>query len=441
MKGNPPFTRHEVKLEAITPRFAGLGEDLRKAKILWRSKPLKVLSTATGLWILIRLETGVSAAIWLVQEGSGGAQCSVRHSSGGCQVNFKGKLGRYRATVRVDDTAMPSLRATVSLRPAVPTRLAGLCRDVCLMDKELHPLEAGLLFTTQTKASAGQAFIAAGTATFFYFQNLGGLARYSALTGASLVSSVGVEWPLAGLKLPPGERPLPKGEEVGISDLFLRINPHSAENEASRAREFLDCLASVYRKIAPAPGPWHDWAGIATRTLKTLQRSSACVRKIKGRCYLNAYVGSDDKPPESMVQGAICVPLVEYEQWSGRSLPFARELAAGLASFRVKGLKTIARWLPGESFKKDEPSDEEQEEKMDSWYLLHTLMNLGRLAELGKDLEKNLFLESLDYAIRVAKHFDYDWPVFYHRKTLRVFRREKEDVPSVAGHPEPALPR
>jgi len=63
---------------------------------------------------------------------------------------------------------------------------------------------------------------------------------------------------------------------------------------------------------------------------------------------------------------------------------------------------------------------------MDSWYLLHTMMNLGRLAGLGKNTERRLFLESLDYVIRAARHFHHDWPIFYHRRTFQVFKREKE---------------
>jgi hypothetical protein len=161
--------------------------------------------------------------------------------------------------------------------------------------------------------------------------------------------------------------------------------------------------------------------------VKLLKKSKSCLRKINGKCYLNAYVGSDYKPPESMVQGALLVPLVEYENWALKAQPLARVLAGNLEQFFLKDLGTIARWLPGENFLRPEPSEEENAERMDSWYLLHTMMNLGRLAELGKQPERKLFFNSIDYLIKVAKHFQHDWPVFYHRKTLEVIKRETQE--------------
>lgn len=63
-------------------------------------------------------------------------------------------------------------------------------------------------------------------------------------------------------------------------------------------------------------------------------------------------------------------------------------------------------------------------------------MNLSRLALRGDVVAKKLFLNSIDYAIRVAKHFDYDWPVFYKMTTLEVLKAEtssgkggEKDVP------------
>ena len=73
---------------------------------------------------------------------------------------------------------------------------------------------------------------------------------------------------------------------------------------------------------------------------------------------------------------------------------------------------------------------------MDSWYLHHPLMTLSRLAILGdKDAEK-LLLDSVEYAITVAHHFDYQWPVFYKMDTLEVLK--KETVPGMGGEKDVA---
>lgn len=78
---------------------------------------------------------------------------------------------------------------------------------------------------------------------------------------------------------------------------------------------------------------------------------------------------------------------------------------------------------------------------MDSWYLHHPLLNLSRLALKGDKIAKRLFLDSIDYAIKVAHHFDYEWPVFYKMTTLEVIKAEttsgnggEKDVPGSYAH-------
>jgi hypothetical protein len=80
-------------------------------------------------------------------------------------------------------------------------------------------------------------------------------------------------------------------------------------------------------------------------------------------------------------------------------------------------------------------------EAMDSWYLYHSLLNISRLAIHGDKTAQKLFLDSMDYAIKVAHHFDYHWPVFYNMYTLEVQVPETKegaggetDVPAVYAH-------
>lgn len=78
---------------------------------------------------------------------------------------------------------------------------------------------------------------------------------------------------------------------------------------------------------------------------------------------------------------------------------------------------------------------------MDSWYLHHPLLNLSRLALKGDQTAKKLFLDSLDFAIKVAHHFTYKWPVFYKMDTLEVVKAEtaegkggEKDVAGIYAH-------
>jgi len=158
--------------------------------------------------------------------------------------------------------------------------------------------------------------------------------------------------------------------------------------------------------------------------LRALVPSTGCCRKIKGRLYVQAYVDCSEKPPESMVQGAVIVPLMEYASWRRRPVPLVAQLRHAPTSFYDTKIKAPVRWLTSVDFDKEERSEEEHHFLMDSWYLLHTLMNLGRMAEMGDDAARTVFLESLATVIRVARHFTYDWPVFYDQRTLKVSKRE-----------------
>jgi hypothetical protein len=425
MDGTPPFTRHPVKSKFLTRQSAGHALQLRHAALLFHHGPFKFLESARAVWVLMDCSGGgVIAAVRLQEKDPHVSKVRVTGRFPQLTLRTSGLLGNYETVVRLGVDPFPNLRATVRLTTVNPVKLNLASREVILTDARHRPLKEGLLFTTQTGPTAGQAFVAAKCSTLFYFQNLSALATYTALTGTSLESAVGVDWPEIGLQLPAGSEPLPKGASLVISDVFLRVTA-GIEGEAKRAIEFMDGMAWAYRNCVDQAGPWFDWAEVAARTVKALRKSKDCLRKIQGSYYLNAYVGSDYKPPESMVQAAIRVPLVEYEGWLLKAQPLARSLAGNLQPFFLKELGSMARWLPGEKFLRDSPSEEEEAERMDSWYLLHTMMNLGRLAELGKSSERKLFLDCLDYVVRVARHFHYDWPVFYHRKTLEVLKREK----------------
>jgi hypothetical protein len=69
------------------------------------------------------------------------------------------------------------------------------------------------------------------------------------------------------------------------------------------------------------------------------------------------------------------------------------------------------------------------------------LLNLSRLALKGDKVAEKLYLDSLEFAIKVAHHFGYSWPVFYKMDTLEVVKAEtqpgkggEKDVPGLFAH-------
>jgi len=176
--------------------------------------------------------------------------------------------------------------------------------------------------------------------------------------------------------------------------------------------------------------------------LADLEHHKGCWQFADGRSYLNAYVSDYKSPPESMVQLAVLLPLLDFDRWSGEDhSPVIETLHNGLENFYNEELGTFVRWLPSMEKNLDWSEEQKQPDVMDSWYLHHPLLNLSRLAMDGDEVAKKLLLDSVDYVIRVAHHFKYQWPVFYKMSTLEVLKAETEegmggekDVPGAYAH-------
>src|SRR5690606_9894815 len=97
---------------------------------------------------------------------------------------------------------------------------------------------------------------------------------------------------------------------------------------------------------------------------------------------------------------------------------------SGLPAFYKDDLKTIVRWLPKLESQLDHSEEQKKPNVMDSWYLYHPLMNLARLTQRGDKTAKKILMNSIDYAIKVARTFDYNWPVFYQMETLKIIKEE-----------------
>jgi hypothetical protein len=324
-------------------------------------------------------------------------------------------------------------------------RLTYLPRDVYALGKDLNPLNTeGIIHTGQHGPCSGIVFFSlykpeGGSA--LYFQNLTALNKYCVQTKTEPFDCVGGLWPEMGTALPVCEDNCITTGSIILSDVFLNFSECSPRDEFDISRLYLDMLSEIYLALPKPSIEYYDWPKTAQRTLKTLSQSKHCYRLIANKYFLNAYTDTNDKPPESMVQLSVVVPMIEYCEWSGSDAKIILKIKRSLEYFYSKRLKTIVRWLPMATFKKSIRSEEEYHNKMDSWYHLHILLNLGRLAAKGDSFIKSMFFKSIDYAIKVAHTFKYQWPVFYDMSTLRIIKNETEpgkggelDVPGIYAH-------
>ncbi len=264
------------------------------------------------------------------------------------------------------------------------------------------------LFLTLTHPRSG---------SLLYLQNMTALNPLFQALDSQPGCLVGGTWPQIGFSLPASDTPLPAGKEVVLSDAFVRFSPTVPQDERQAARLFLDLLADIYPHLPQPETEWRDWPGRAEETARDLSKCGDCTVQEKRRLYARPYLGAEY--PDSMVQLALLLPLREYEGWAGRPLPLAEELRKGVPAFYDPKLKTMRRYLP--SVGADKNANE-----VDSWYLYHPLLDLARLAGTGDAEAKTLLLDSVDFGIRVARHFDYRWPVQFDVETREVLTGERK---------------
>ncbi|WP_460635891.1 hypothetical protein [Larkinella harenae] len=403
--------------------------DLDEAPLQLQDGRLQTGRTTNSFWLFYQFDTGGRLAIRTCfdpQQLLG--YKLVRKSKTVAEYQIQGALGQFRVTVEIPDGSSSLLHYTTTLKPDQAFVVQSMPRDLYLLDKQFkHDSTQGMVYVTQSGPTSGLIFVSLTqpqTGSLFYFQNFTALNDYFQVTQTEPTNSVSIQWPEAGFSLPTSDHPLEAGKELTLSDAYLYLDAGVPQNEFEAADLFLEALACVYKRIPKPDVEYYDWPAAAERTIRALTESPHCGRVIRNQYYVNAYVDADQKPPESMVQLAILVPLWEYQEWVEKPVELVDQLQKNLPSFYDKRHDTFMRWLPGGTFKEKDRSEEQDPNKIDSWYLLHTLMNLGRLAEKGDVEAKELLFRSLEFAIKAAHEFSYEWPVFYDIRTLKVIKAE-----------------
>ena len=399
--------------------------------------------------------TRTRSSLWLLSEWAGGARiaCRLAFSPGeleveaiqsvaggrGFDVVTSSPIGSQAVTVTFDDDG--TISATTTLRPATDLTFDGWPRDIVA---DLDGESQGTVHTSQRGLRTGlvhASLTAPDAASFMYLQDLTRLGAYFEAAHASAGDTVGGEWPELGFALPSGEGVIREGAPVIVSAWHLALADEVPDEPVAVADQYLQLFAQLYFHIE-RPTPDHvDWKERADASRDDLERSESCWLTVDGRRYLRAYVGDDNHPPESMVQLAVLVPLLERSKWSGEDDPLSKTIRDVLGSFHDDRTGMIARWLPSAERMLDGGEEHEGPRVMDSWYLFHPLLNLARLAGHGDKRARKLLLGSLERVIEIAHHFHHVWPVFYDIDTLEVIKAESEpgkagelDVPGLYAH-------
>lgn len=374
--------------------------------------------------------------VWIVvtRNGSGGFALRTAYSPGGLrsfraresgnaiEIKASGPIGDFSVQLDVPDPEIALIRAKTTLIPAVDVVLPSWPRDLYVLGAHDDPLTAeGVIHAEQRGLTGGLMFFTVREPDFgsvMYAQNLTALNGYFRVTGTKPESCIGGVWPELGYSMPVAEQAvLPAEKAVALSDAIVTWDARVPDSPQDIAQTFLDLMGSIYGKLDRPEPLYHDWPGRARQTLVDLQNGEDVRVKDKGNVYLHAYLGAEY--PDSMVQLSVLTALTEFAQWRGEEVPFAKDLAAGIGGFYNDEVGSVVRYLP--SVGKDKNPHE-----VDSWYLYHPLSNLGRLAHWGHEDARKLFVDSVDYAVKVARHFKYKWPVKFDARTLEVLAEDRK---------------
>jgi len=396
---------------------------------------LEVRQGRDTLWLVARWagedHAGGGLAFRLAWAPGGLAPAERSGEDDAPEFRTRGAMGAWRVAVTAPDAGTDLVRWTASLTPDADLLVPFWPRDVYPLDADGNPLgTGGPVHASQN--NTGTAILYASlsrprTGSFLYVQNLTSLNAYCIATHTEPSRAVGGEWPELGLQLPAsGEKPLMAGREVVLSDALVRFSPTVPDNEREMARLFLDMLNDIYPHLDPPDTEYHDWPGRAEKTLRDVRECGQCYLRVNGKLYLHPFV--DAEPPDSLTQVAAVKDMRSYAKWLGEDVPLTEELAEGLTEFYNREIGALMRYVPD--------CAGPWEKEGDSWYHYVPLGSLGWMAKEGDETAKRLFLDSLDWAVRSARHFEYRWPVFFDVKTFEVLKGPRED----AGPGKPPQP-
>lgn len=408
----------------------------------------KVLATTDSVWIQTELPAGGRVAFRAAYSTGNDLEVLKSESTHQQAITLKinSAIGKQNITISIDQTEKsPILRYTTSLIPAKEMMMPSWPKDILFNGKNNNPEKTeGKIHASQFGTRTGFLYLSETrpkSATLLYLQNLTALSDYCEQTETSLGDTVSGKWPELGFSLPPSNKPLKAGREVILSDAFVAFSEEIPEKEPGMIRLYLDLLARIYLLLPKPETEYKHWPEVLNNGLKDLIDSPGCWSQVAGHRYFNAYVSDYETPPEIMVQLAVLLPLLDYAEWSKKELEVMKTIKEGLPAFYDEKLGTIMRWLPAAEDKLKGEEEQKVPKVMDSWYLHHPLLNLSRLALKGDETAKKLFLDSLDFAIKVARHFKYQWPVFYKMDTLEVVKAEtaegkggEKDVAGIYAH-------
>jgi hypothetical protein len=417
----------------LSPVALSLEKDLREGRAVGVARigdiGIEAILGRDHLWLRVR---GPSQAFALracsFLAGRGKVRRARRRKGEVLRFAVDSLVGRQDVCLRCHEGAVPLLELTCDITPAQPVSIPFMARDLYILDDSGLPGGEGCVEAAQRGMNSGMCFVRLeqpGPSTLLYWPDLTALNPYFALTGTKPDGVVGGDWPELGFRLPTASspqvkypRPLPAGRAVTLSRALVALHDGKAADESDLARHFLSLTAAIYPLLEKPKIELRAWPERAVRTARDLAKAPGATIRHYGHTYVHPY--HEAEYPDSMTQVVLVSAMREWERVSDTRIPLTDDLEAGIEKFFDPKLGTLRRYLPN-------VGDDKNSDEVDSWYLYYPLLHLARMGLLGHERSRELYLRTVDFAIKAARHFDYRFPIQYDINNFKVITEARGD--------------
>lgn len=417
----------------LSPVALALADDLRNGRSVGRAEvgghAVEAIAGREHLWLRVRGPTNAFALrACSFMAGRGKVRRQRLRKGEALRFAVESLVGRQDVVLNCHDSGTPVLELKCTFTPVQAITIPFLPRDLYMLDERGMPGGEGNVEAGQRGMNSALCFVrleAPGPASLLYWQDLTALNPYFAATGTKPDGVVGGDWPELGFRLPTAAtpqveypKPLPAGRPTTISRALVALHRGETRDESDLAMHFLSLSAAIYPLLIKPTCELRDWRGRAERTARDIAEAPGATLRHYGHTYVHPY--HEAEYPDSMTQVTLVTALREWEPMHGEALPLTEELEAGLVRFFDPELGTLRRYLPnvGEDKNRDE---------VDSWYLYYPLLGLARMGHAGNERARELYLRSVDFAIKAAQHFKYRFPIKFDIESFEVITEARGD--------------
>jgi hypothetical protein len=417
----------------LSPIAMSLFEDLQGGRRVGQVEDggleIEAIAGRDHLWLRVR---GPSCAFALracsYMAGRGKVKRARKRQGETLRFVVESLVGRQDVIVRSHAQGAPVLELGCRFTPARPLSIPFMPRDLYMLDDDGLPGGEGRVEAAQRGFNSGFCFLRLeqpGPATLLYWQDLTALNPYFAATRTKPDGVVGGEWPELGFRMPTATspqveypKPLPAGRTVTISRAFVALHEGEVAAEADLARHFLTLSAAIYPLLEKPKPEIRDWRERAQRTAGDLEKAPGATIRHYGHTYVHPY--NEAEYPDSMTQIVLISAMREWERMRDTRIPLTDDLEAGIERFYDPKLGALRRYLPN-------VGDDKNSDAVDAWYLYYPLLHLARMGLMGHDHAREVYLKSVDFGIKAARHFKYKFPIQYDINTFQVITEARDD--------------